>query len=43
MDLNDIIAGVAKNPALAETIGNLGIDPAMCRPRAGSTGHFPSR
>lgn len=29
MDLNDIIAGVARNPALAETIGKMGIDPAM--------------
>ncbi|MFM8375616.1 MAG: hypothetical protein ACKN9P_06095, partial [Phenylobacterium sp.] len=31
MDLNDIIAGVAKNPALADTIGKLGIDPAMAQ------------
>jgi hypothetical protein len=35
MDLNDIIAGVAKNPALAETIGNLGIDPAMAQAALG--------
>lgn len=31
MDINDIIAGVSQNPALAETIGKLGIDPAMAQ------------
>jgi hypothetical protein len=27
MNINDIIAGVSQNPALAETIGKLGIEP----------------
>ena len=31
MDINDIIASVSQNPALAETIGKLGIDPAMAQ------------
>ena len=31
MDINDIIAGVSGNPALAETISKLGIDPGMAQ------------
>ena len=31
MNINDIIAGVSQNPALAETIGKLGIDPAIAQ------------
>jgi len=35
MDINDIIAGVSQNPALAETIGKLGIDPALAQTALG--------
>lgn len=31
MGINDIIAGVSQNPAVAEAVGKLGIDPAMAQ------------
>ncbi len=31
MDINDFIAGLSRNTALADTIGKLGIDPALAQ------------